>query len=751
MRTMKKRIMTMLMAVIFTLAVFVGQPFLYTDLIASALQETDGWMWEDASDGSAVIRDYVGTDESVTIPTQISTSDAYGGTLKTKPVHTIGVIGGYFQPNSTVTSVRIRKTLTGMVCSPFCTWKRLTRFTVDDDNEVYSDIDGVLFNKTKTELVCYPAGRQGAYTIPDGVTSIGYGAFRGCTGLTAVSIPDSVTHIDMNAFMNCSSLQEVMIPDTVTEIEDDAFDGCSALSSVKIGRGITELIGIFKNCTALTAVTIPDNVVTIGSAFEGCENLVSVQLPKNITELLGTFNGCTKLSSIALPDSLTKIGEDTFCNCKSLRSVDIPASVTEIQNSAFLSCSNLTSVKTQDGLKYIGRYAFRQCSSLTDIIIPKSVYGIDIEAFSLCTSLNSVTIYNPGCTIIEGYRTINNGYSDALIRFDYSGTIYGYANSTAQKYAKQCRYKFVSLGNDCDYKYKVNSDGQSVTLTGYTGSDTEIVIPSTLFGTPVTVIGEYLFDGNKNLVSVTIPDGVTSIEDSAFRSCTNLQVLSMPKSLETIGSSAFSGCSGLTNITIPDGVTKIETYAFSGCSGLTNISIPESTESIGCGAFSCEKLSSATIYNRDCKIDERLWGAIRNGVNTEGVFFTGTIFGHANSTAQSYAEKFGFPFEEISETDTTTTVTESTTTQLTTNTTSVFSVTSISANPDTFYGDTNLDGRVDITDAVLLNKAAAGSVTLNDKAAANADCNGNGELGNDDALILLKFLVHLVSTLPCIE
>ncbi|WP_295215064.1 leucine-rich repeat protein [Ruminococcus sp.] len=729
MRTMKKRIMTMLMAVIFTLAVFVGQPFLYTDLIASALQETDGWMWEDASDGSAVICDYVGTDESVTIPTQISTSDAYGGTPKTKPVHTIGAIGGYFQPNSTVTSVRIRKTLTGMVCSPFCTWKRLTRFTVDDDNEVYSDIDGVLFNKTKTELVCYPAGRQGAYTIPDGVTSIGYGAFRGCTGLTAVSIPDSVTHIDMNAFMNCSSLQEVMIPDTVTEIEDDAFDGCSALSSVKIGRGITALIGIFKNCTALTAVTIPDNVVTIGSAFEGCENLVSVQLPKNITVLLGTFNGCTKLSSIALPDSLTKIGEDTFCNCKSLRSVDIPASVTEIRNSAFEGCSNLTSVKMQDGLKYIGWYAFRQCSSLTDIIIPKSVDGIGIEAFSLCTSLNSVTIYNPGCTIIEGYRTINNGYSDALIRFDYSGTIYGYANSTAQEYAEQCRYKFVSLGNDYDYKYKVNSDGQNVTLTGYTGSDTEIVIPSTIFGMLVTVIGEDLFEGNKNLVSVTIPDGVTSIEDSAFRNCTNLQVLSMPKSLETIGNCAFSGCSGLTNI-----------------------SIPESTESIGYGAFNCcEKLSSATIYNRDCKIDDRLGCAICNGVNTEGVFFTGTIFGHANSTAQSYAEKYGFPFEEISETDTTTTVTESTTTQLTTNTTSASSATSISANPDILYGDTNLDGRVDITDAVLLNKAAAGAVTLNDRAAANADCNGNSELGNDDALILLKFLVHLVNTLPYTE
>ena len=67
------------------------------------------------------------------------------------------------------------------------------------------------------------------------------------------------------------------------------------------------------------------------------------------------------------------------------------------------------------------------------------------------------------------------------------------------------------------------------------------------------------------------------------------------------------------------------------------------------------------------------------------------------------------------------------------------------------YGDINLDGRVDITDAVLLNKACAGTVMLDSTAKKNADCNGDGEIGSDDAVVLLKFLVHLVNTLPFSE
>ena len=69
-------------------------------------------------------------------------------------------------------------------------------------------------------------------------------------------------------------------------------------------------------------------------------------------------------------------------------------------------------------------------------------------------------------------------------------------------------------------------------------------------------------------------------------------------------------------------------------------------------------------------------------------------------------------------------------------------------NPSVLYGDVDLDGRIDVVDAVLLNKAASGSITLNPQALKNADCNADGELGTEDALVLMRFLVHLTTSLP---
>ncbi|WP_298482781.1 glycoside hydrolase family 44 protein [uncultured Ruminococcus sp.] len=101
-------------------------------------------------------------------------------------------------------------------------------------------------------------------------------------------------------------------------------------------------------------------------------------------------------------------------------------------------------------------------------------------------------------------------------------------------------------------------------------------------------------------------------------------------------------------------------------------------------------------------------------------------------------------------TDTTSSVEPSTETSQT-STEATTSVSSSLPSSAILYGDVTLDGRVDITDAVLLNKAAAGQVTFNEQAQVNADCDGNGELSNNDALVLLKFLVHLVQSLPSAE
>ncbi len=147
-----------------------------------------------------------------------------------------------------------------------------------------------------------------------------------------------------------------------------------------------------------------------------------------------------------------------------------------------------------------------------------------------------------------------------------------------------------------EWKYKI-SNGE-VTITGYTGNATELVIPSQIKNLPVTSIGDLAFEGCTGLTSITIPDSVTSIGNWAFSGCSGLTSITIPNGVTSIGSFTFDGCTGLTSITIPDSVTSIGNWAFDGCTGLTSITIPNSVTSIGNAAFSdCSSLTSITIPN----------------------------------------------------------------------------------------------------------------------------------------------------------
>ena len=451
-----------------------------------------------------------------------------------------------FNDCTSLTSVTIPDSVTSIDDWTFSSCTSLTSIEVSGNNKNYSSADGVLFNKDKSELITYPAGKTDSeYVIPNSVTSIGRYAFSGCKSLTSITIPDSVTSIGDYAFCSCENLTSITIPGSVTSIGNYAFERCESLTSVIIPDSVTsigssaffdcvslksiEVSGNNKNYSSLDGVlfnkdktelitypagktdseyVIPNSVTSIGySAFENCTSLTSVTIPDSVTSIgYGVFQGCTSLTSVTIPNSVTSIDSSAFSSCTSLIGITIPNSVTSIGDSAFYNTAyyndesnwdngvlyisdclidtnynfdSTTDYIIKDGTRIIADYALSHCDNLTSVTIPNSVTSIGDSAFSDCTSLKSVTIGN-SVTSIGSSAFYNTAYYNDKSNWN-NGVLY----------ISDC---LIGINGDFD------------STTDY------IIKDGTRF------IADSVFSNCDNLISVTIPNSVKSLGDNAFGS-----------------------------------------------------------------------------------------------------------------------------------------------------------------------------------------------------------------------------------------
>ena len=407
-------------------------------------------------------------------------------------------IGGYaFQECSGLTSIMLPESVTSIGDRAFLGCANLEGIVVSEENPVYSSLDGVLYNKDKTELLKWP-DKKLSVTIPESVTSIGDWAFYYCSGLTSITLPESVTSIGDYAFSYCRGLTSMTIPASVERLGTGVFSACMNLEEIIVSANnpvYSSLDGVLynKDKTELLkwpnkklSVTIPEWVTSIGDyAFSYCYGLTTITLPESVTSIGDwAFYYCSGLISIMLPESVTSIGDRAFSYCHGLTSIEIPNSVTSIGDEAFYYCSGLTSITLSESLTSIGRNTFSCCTGLTSITLPESLTSIGVGAFSGCSGLTTITLPE-------------------------SVTSIGYA-----------------------------------AFSGCSGLTT-ITLPESL-----TSIGERAFYGCTGLTTITLPESLTSIGDEAFYLCSNLTSITLPESLTSIGDYAFANCNQLESVTV---------------------------------------------------------------------------------------------------------------------------------------------------------------------------------------------------------
>ena len=384
--------------------------------------------------------------------------------------------------------------------------------------------------------------------IPQGVTSIGENAFRGCSSITLVKIPGSVRTIEPGAFADCSRLAEIAVDEN-----NQYYKSVDGLLLTKDGRKLVSVPAGKED------VTIPDGVVRIEKkAFLRCRRIAKLNIPDGVQEIgFRAFDGCSSLTRVTFPPSLQKLDDGVFADCDGLLDIyisDLAAWCALRRDwrlfgqkvNLHLNGTLVTELKIPDGVTQINDFVFRGVSRITDVTIPRSVAQIKDNPFSDCPD---------------------------LMRFEVaSGNRY---------------YQSVN-------GFLLTKDGKTLVAVP-TGLE-RISIPN-----GVEIIGKVAAQGCEKIEAMELPHGLKEIHNHAFDHCSNLKRVTMPEGVDSIGSWAFRNCKSLESVTITEGLTNIAENAFEGCDKLLDANGKPRLIRVPRGA-NADKMPKKTVVDKELDV-----------------------------------------------------------------------------------------------------------------------------------------------------
>ena len=549
--------------------------------------------------------------------------------------------------------------------------------------------------------------------IEDGVTSIGNKAFDSCSSLTSITIPNSVTSIKAATFYGCTSLTSITIPDSVTSIGYATFTGCSSL----------------------TSITIPDSVTSIGYAtFTGCSSLTSITIPDSVTSIgYATFAGCSSLTSITIPDSVTSIGESAFSNCSSLQTISLSCKST-LKRSDFGDQADLVSYalhtlkKTEaKAATYAenGNKAYWTCEHcgkyfLSDDSNPETAKAVELSETVIPALVQIVTTTTP-IKCVYGQDMSKIDLRDYVKNTDVVGevTVKVATGSTLPDGMKLDGSKLSGK------PAKAYEDGKEVTFTftAENGNTANLTLLFLVAKADPTV--EISVSGDSHTEGDLVSELKLILSENSTKGV--VELVSEIKAL-------VAGKNTFTWKFTPEDENNYHTVT-----GTVVVNAQTTTTTTTKATTTTSKATTTTKPNKTTTTKATTTTKPSKTTTTKAT--TTTKPSKTTTTKATTTTK----------TSKTTTTKATTTTKPNKTTTTKVTTTTITTTTNTVipsYGDVNLDGKVDIVDAIFLNKYLATLIQFSDAQMANADCCQDGVLNDQDTTALMQFIILLIDDLP---